>query len=222
MSPEQAHHCDNGMDIRSDIYSLGVLLYKLVTGVTPVDRSVLQGAGIERVRKLICEEPTQRPSQRLKAIRDGEPRPITWRQISRSQELSKKVRRELDWIILRALEKGPEHRFQSAADFADDIGRFIANEPVHACPPTLLYRTQKAVQKYRWPLGIAAAFSLILLVTGAIALGLYFKASQVARISQLREQHAYDLHESNVLQSALTALAQHDLAGMKSRLDEYR
>lgn len=222
MSPEQANHGDNPMDTRSDIYSLGVLLYKLVTGVTPVDRSVLQGEGIERVKKLICEEPAQRPSQRLSAIQDCDTRPITGRQIFRSQELSNKVRRELDWIILRALEKNREHRYQSAADFADDIGRFINNEPVHACPPTLAYRTQKALQKYRWRLGIAAAFALILLVTGAISLGLYFKASQAARISQLREQRAYDFHESNVLQSALTALAQHDLASMKSRLDEYR
>ncbi|MCC7335933.1 MAG: protein kinase [Pirellulaceae bacterium] len=222
MSPEQANHGDNGIDTRSDIFSLGVLLYKLVTGVTPVDRSALQSEGIERIRKLICEEPAQRPSQRLKAIQDGEPRLITWRQISRSQELGKKVRRELDWIILRALEKDPEQRYQSAADFADDIGRFIANEPVHACPPTLLYRTQKAVQKYRWPVGIAAVFTLMLLVTGAISFGLYIRANRVARISQLREQYAYELHESNIFQSALTALSQRDLASMKARLDEYQ
>lgn len=222
MSPEQAHYGDNGMDTRSDVYSLGVLLYKLITGVTPVDRRMLRGEGIERIRSLICEQPAQRPSQRLNEIRRSEAGTIVSRQISSSQELSKKVRRELDWIILHALEKEPEHRYQSAADFADDIVRFIDNKPVHACPPTLAYRTQKAVQKYRWPLSVAILLSSVLLVACAVSLGLYFKASQAARISQLREQHAYDLYESNILQSALTALSQHDLAGMKARLDDYR
>jgi serine/threonine protein kinase len=134
MSPEQADLSSLDVDTRSDIYSLGVLLYELLTGSTPFDQDTLRQAAFDEVRRIIREEEPPRPSTRLSTLgeslstvserRNVEPRHLIWA-----------VRGELDWIVMKALEKDRTRRYQTANDFADDLIRHLNNQPVEACPP---------------------------------------------------------------------------------------
>ncbi len=168
MSPEQAELNNLDVDSRSDIYSLGVLLYELLTGTTPLERKRLKEKGLLEALRIIREEETPRPSTRLSTAEEL-PRIAACRSVEPGR-LSGLVRGELDWIVMKALEKDRSRRYDTAGAFADDVQRYLNDEPVAACPPSASYRVRKFARRYRVPLGAAAAVAaVVLLAVAALA-----------------------------------------------------
>jgi serine/threonine protein kinase/WD40 repeat protein len=166
MSPEQAQM--NGLDIdtRTDIYALGVLLYELLTGTTPFDRERLKTAGFDEVRRIIREEEPPKPSTRISTLGQAA-ETVSVRRAADAKQLSRLFRGELDWIVMKALEKDRNRRYESGSALAADVERYLKDEPVLACPPSLSYRLRKLVRRHRGS-ALAASLVILMLVGGII------------------------------------------------------
>ncbi|MEM7305277.1 MAG: serine/threonine-protein kinase [Planctomycetota bacterium] len=161
MSPEQAELSGLDIDTRSDVYSLGVLLYELLTGSTPFDPRMLIEEGLGEIQRVIREETPQRPSVRISTTADAT---IAARRRSDVPALSRVVRGDLDWIVMKCLEKDRRRRFDSASELASDVRRHLEGQPVLAGPPSAVYRARKFLSRNR-----AAAASIA--VIGTVLVG---------------------------------------------------
>jgi serine/threonine-protein kinase len=168
MSPEQAGQSGLDVDTRSDIYSLGVLLYELLTGTTPFDKERLRTVGYDELRRIIREEEPPRPSTRISTLGQAATTASANRK-SDPKQLSRLFRGELDWIVMKALEKDRNRRYDSANGFAADVGRYLADEPVQACPPSAWYRSRKFARRNKRRLAVAALALLLLATLGGVA-----------------------------------------------------
>jgi WD40 repeat protein len=163
MSPEQAEMSALGVDTRSDIYSLGVLLYELLTGSTPLSHKRVKEAAYAEILRMIKEEEPPRPSTRLSD--SGEAlASISAQRHMEPAKLTKLVRGELDWVVMKTLEKDRNRRYETANSFAMDIQRYLADEPVQACPPSAWYRFRKFARRNKVAMLTGAVVALALLV----------------------------------------------------------
>jgi tetratricopeptide (TPR) repeat protein/serine/threonine protein kinase len=164
MSPEQAEVNQLDIDTRSDIYSLGVLLYELLAGSPPFSRKELEKAGMLEMLRVIREEEPSKPSTKLSTA-EGLPT-LAANRGTEPAKLTKLIRGELDWIVMKALEKDRNRRYETANGFAMDVQRYLADEPVQACPPSVGYRLRKFARRHKAGLAIVGLILLFVLLLG--------------------------------------------------------
>jgi len=181
MSPEQVALSGLDIDTRSDIYSLGVLLYEMLAGCPPFDPKTLLSAGWDEMRRIIREVDPPRPSLRLSTAAGPESERIEERQGVQPRKLGRILKGELDWIVMKAIEKDRERRYASASALADDIRRYLANEAVHAAAPGAGYRFRKFARRNKVALGVAAVIMLTLMLATGVSTGWAIRATRAER-----------------------------------------
>ncbi len=181
MSPEQAEMSGLDVDTRSDIYSLGVLLYELLTGTTPFTSERFKTAAYDEIRRIIREEEPPRPSTRLTTLALEAASTVGTQRKGDPRQLSRLFRGELDWIVMKALEKDRTRRYETASGVARDIQRYLSDEPVLACPPSAAYRLRKFARRNKAVLAMAGLISAALILGTVASCYFALKANTRAR-----------------------------------------
>lgn len=217
MSPEQASLDHIDVDTRSDIYSLGVLLYELLTGSTPVDRKSLPNRSAMEVLRIVRDVDAPRPSIKLHSSVDLSS--VSESRQTEPTKLRRQLKRELDWIVLKALEKDRTRRYETANGFALDIDRYLAGEPVLAHPPSASYRIKKMLRRNRIP-ATAAALVFLSLVGGFVGttMGLFEAQKQeklATRAGKLANRRLTQVAQQKLLAEQAGDLARERLVQIK-------
>ncbi len=195
VSPEQTGFGSAHVDARSDIFSLGALLYELLTGSTPLDGRELSGATLEEVRRRIREEAPTVPSKRLHTLNGKRMSETSERYRTSALRLIQQVRGDLDWIVMRCLEKDKARRYRSASDLAADLGRYLQNEPVLARPPSVIYAFRKFAARHRAVFAtVSVAMSALLIATG-VSTWQAVRATRAERLSLQDRERAEDVSQ---------------------------
>lgn len=185
MSPEQAEMSGLDVDTRSDVYSLGVLLYEMLTGTTPLDSKRLRGVGYAEMQRLIQEDEPPKPSARVSTL--GQQATIVARHRSLdARRLREQLQGELDWIVMRAIEKERGRRYETASALAEDVERYLRDEAVSACPPSAVYRFRKVIRRNRGLLAIATTVGGLLVGVIVLNTVLAFRAMRAEQLEANR------------------------------------
>jgi non-specific serine/threonine protein kinase/serine/threonine-protein kinase len=206
MSPEQAQLSGLDVDTRSDIYSLGVLLYELLTGTTPFDQERLRTVGYDELRRIIREEEPPRPSARLSTLGPAAATVSADRQ-SDPRRLSQLFRGELDWIVMKCLEKDRNRRYETANGLARDLERYLHDEPVQACPPSAWYRLRKFAHRNRTAVMMSATLALALVLGAIVSTWQAIRATQAER-DAIAERDAKEQARKDAVASEAKAIAE--------------
>ena len=186
MSPEQAGGDRSGIDTRTDVYSLGVILYELLVGTAPFDEKTLAAAGREEIRRIIREEEPARPSTKLLDLPEAERTRVAAARKAVADNLPRLVGSELDWIAMKAIEKSKDRRYETADALGKDVQRYLDNEPVSARPPSAAYLLGKMARRHRALLGAVAVIAAILVAATATSVWLAVRAREAERLADAR------------------------------------
>jgi eukaryotic-like serine/threonine-protein kinase len=191
------------------VYSLGVLLYELLTGTTPFDRERFKGAGYDEIRRIIREEEPPRPSTRLSTLGQAATT-VSANRKSDPRRLTALVRGELDWVVMKCLEKDRNRRYETANGLARDVERYLADEPVQACPPSAGYRLRKFVRRNKGPV-LAASLVLLALVGGIVGTGMGLVQAKLAEAKARTEADQKEAEKKRAVHAEREAKAQAEI-----------
>jgi serine/threonine protein kinase len=224
MSPEQAELNAIGVDTRSDVYSLGVLLYELLTGTTPFDKEILTRVGLDEMRRMIREDEPPRPSARVSTLEAQDLSTISARRNTDTRRISITLNGELDWIVMKALAKDRSERYESVSALAADVQRYLVGDLVQACPPSTLYRFRKFTRKHRTSIITAAIVAVSLLAGTTVSAWQAIRATQAEAQAIANEAKATDQERKALAlaeaESAQRKRAEKSEQQAKNRLEE--
>ena len=225
MSPEQADPSNQDIDTRTDVCSLGLLLYEFLAGLLPFDRRTFREGGIDNIRKVICEHDTATPSTKLSKVSLAESTELARRRQTDVRSLRHKLRGDLDWITLKAVEKDRTRRYASVHTMATDIRNYLVHQPVMAAPPSILYRIRKFTRRHR-QLIAACAMVFIIVIVISWTLRTYIQSNkQRVYIQTVKHEHvltqaqeAFDTRDFSGAERAVTSLLSSQQVGRRATL----